>query len=309
MPRPPTAIGAIGALALVCWIGWAIAEGILPGRNSETSHPVAMAVSAGKHLRIEGPRGPIHVWIPQGYHADTGATILYVHGYYDNADSAYIGHHLPEQFAMSALNAMFIVPEAPSTNKVAINYPSLGALLQLVEAKAEVSRGMALTAAVGHSGAHRTIGAWLDEPLIDHLVLIDAMYANDEHIEAWYRGSPHRRFITIGEDTIMWNEQLARAIPELFVIDRVPPSYDTWPPEARTARAVYVRAQFMHMPLVTEGVVLPSVLRWLPVELLADQPWQHPLGGLPPFSNGMIRAPQDARGSAAPSDSSAQPSK
>jgi hypothetical protein len=65
-------------------------------------------------------------------------------------------------------------------------------------------------------------------------------------------------------------------------MDRVPPTYNTWPAEAKTARIVYVRAQYYHMPLITDGIVLPSVLRLLPVELLADAPWQHPLGALPP---------------------------
>lgn len=200
---------------------------------------------------------------------------------------------------MSALNAVFIVPEAPSATKVPINYPSLGALLQLVEDKAAISRGMALTAVIGHSGAFRTIAAWLDEPLADHLVFIDAMYANDEQIEAWYRASPHHRFITVGEDTVPWNEQLAHAIPEMFVVDRIPPTYDTWPAQARTARAVYVRAQFMHMPLITDGIVLPALLRLLPVELLPDEPWQQPLGALPKSSAAASRMPPAGRADAA----------
>ena len=75
---------------------------------------------------------------------------------------------------------------------------------------------------------------------------------------------------------------ILRDMPDTFVVDRVPPTYDTWPAEAKTARIVYVRAQYYHMPLVTAGVVLPSVLRLLAVELLADEPWQHPLGALPP---------------------------
>lgn len=290
MSRAATIVIAAAATAVVCGIGWAIADGLLTGPN-ETQHPVAVAANAGKHVRIDGPHGPIHVWVPAGYRPETAATIIYVHGYYDNADTAYVGHHLPEQFAMSALNAVFVVPEAPSATKVPINYPSVGALLQLVETKAGITRGMALTAAVGHSGAFRTINAWLDEPLVDRVILIDGMYANDEQLEAWLRASPHHRLITVGEDTIMWNEQLARALPEMVVIDRIPPTYDTWPVEAKTARAVYVRAQFMHMPLVTDGIVLPSLLRLLPVELLADQPWQQPLGALPPFANGALRGP------------------
>jgi hypothetical protein len=157
-----------------------------------------------------------------------------------------------------------------------VNYPSLSQLIRIVEDQAGVSRGMALTAVVGHSGAFRTIGAWLDEPLVDQLVMIDSMYANEERIEAWFRASSRHRLITVGEDTLQWNEQFLHDIPGVFVLDRVPQSWQTWPEEARTSRAVYVRAQYAHMPLVTEGNVLPALLRLLPVELLGDEPWQQP---------------------------------
>jgi hypothetical protein len=252
-----------------------------PVAPSTDAHVLTEAARAGRHVRIDGPRGAIHAWIPQSFRPETGATIVYVHGYYDDADTAYVGHRLPEQFAMSALNAMFIVPEAPAMTKVPPNYPNLSELIRIVEDKTSLSRGMALTAAVGHSGAYRTINAWLDEPLLDQVVLIDGNYANEEILEAWLRASPHHRLITVGEDTLAWNEQLLRDMPDAFVIDRVPPTYDTWPPEAKQAQLVYVRAQYYHMPLVTDGIVLPSVLRMLPVELLADQPWQQPLGAMP----------------------------
>ena len=245
------------------------------------AHPLTVAAAAGTHVRIDAPRGAIHVWIPPSYHADTGATIVYLHGYYDDADSAYIGHHLPEQFAMSALNAMFVVPEAPAGNHPPVAYPDLGELLRLVEERTGVPRGQALTVVVGHSGAFRTIDEWLDEPLVDQLVMIDAMYADDDAVAAWFRASPRHRLITVGEDTLQWNESLVRALPEPLIIDRFPATYDQWPDEAHTARLVYVRAQFMHMPLITEGLVLPSLLRLLPIARLAAEPWQYPLGQLP----------------------------
>jgi hypothetical protein len=233
------------------------------------------------------------VWIPQSFDSATGATIVYLHGYYDDADSAWTGHRLPEQFAMSALDAMFIVPEAPSGAHPPVNYPSLSELLRTVEDATGVARGMALVAVVGHSGAFRTIDDWLDEPLLDQLVMIDSMYANEEQIEAWYRASPRHRLITVGEDTLQWNEQLVHDLSGVLVLDRVPPTYDLWPAEARSARAVYVRAQYPHMPLVTDGIVLPSVLRLLPVPLLPDEPWTHPLGALPSPPDAPIDAPSD----------------
>jgi hypothetical protein len=290
-----TACGIVAA-ACVWWIGGAIAQNVPNApmvAPPQDAHLLTLAAQAGRHVRIDGPRGPIHVWIPPGYRAETGATIVYIHGYYDDADTAYVGHRLPEQFAMSAVNAMFIVVEAPHKQGVPVNYPSLSEVLRLAEDGTGVTRGMALTAAVGHSGAFRTINDWLDEPLLEQIVMIDAMYANEELIEGWLKSSPQHRLITVGEDTLQWNEEFLRDMPETFVVDRVPPTYNTWPAEAKTSRIVYVRAQFYHMPLVMDGIVLPSVLRLLPVELLATEPWQQPLGAMPPYPDAAIDAPTD----------------
>jgi hypothetical protein len=278
-------------LAGLVWLGAALvgeAAGEAAGDRAtvltaDLPSPVARAVAAGRHVRIDGPRGPVHVWIPASYHAETGATVLYVHGYFDDADTAWTGHQLPQQFAMSALNALFIIPEAPVAQKTPINYPDLGELLRLVEDHAGVTRGAALTVAVGHSGAFRTLQAWLDEPLLDQIVMIDAMYGDEDAVVGWLRASSRHRLIFVGEDTLLATESVADKLPGTVTIDRVPPTYDTWPATARTARSVYVRAQYLHMPLVTEGIVLPSLLRLLPVELLADLPWQQPLGSLAPL--------------------------
>src|SRR5215470_9509565 len=162
---------AATALAGLAWLGVALAGD--PDPAPADDGPIAAAVKAGKHVRIDGPRGPIHVWIPASYHADTGATILYVHGYFDDADTSWTGHQLPQQFALSALNALFVIPEAPVAQKTPINYPDLGELLRLVEDATGVPRGAALTVAVGHSGAFRTLQTWLDEPLLDQVVMVD----------------------------------------------------------------------------------------------------------------------------------------
>lgn len=285
MKRVPIVLAAAAFAVGGAWlIGRAVADDphVAPV-IADAPHPLTLAVTAGRHLRIDGPRGPVHVWIPPGYRAETGANIIYVHGYFDDADTAWIGHQLPEQFAMSALNALFIVPEAPVAQKLPINYPDLGELLRLVEDKAQVSRGQALTVAVGHSGAFRTLQTWLNEPLLDQLVMVDAMYGDEDLILDWYRSSPRHRLIMVGEDTLLGTESVNNKISDGLVLDRFPPTYDTWPAEAHTQRLVYIRAQYAHMPLVMEGIVLPSLLRLLPVELLADAPWKQPLGALPPM--------------------------
>jgi hypothetical protein len=282
---------AATAIAGLVWLGIATADD--PGAPAT---PISAAVAAAKHVRIDGPRGPIHVWIPPSYHADTGATILYVHGYFDDADTAWTGHQLPEQFALSALNAVFVVPEAPVAARTPINYPDLGELLRIVEERTGVVRGAALTAAIGHSGAFRTLQAWMDEPLLDQIVMVDAMYGEEAPVLAWFNGSPRRRLISVGMDTVLGTESLAAKIPETVVVDRFPPTWETWPAKAKAARHLYVRAQFGHMPLVMEGIALPSLLRLLPVELLADEPWQQPLGSIPALPDASMIPLVDASG-------------
>lgn len=279
MHRSRTAVAAgltATAFAGLVYLGIAIADDPEPA-------PIATAVGAGKHLRIDDPRGPVHVWIPPGYHADTGATILYVHGYWDNADTAWSSQQLPEAFALSSLNALFIVPEAPVAVRTPVNYPDLGDLLRLVEDRTGVVRGAALTAVVAHSGAFRTVQTWLDEPLLDQIVMVDAMYGDEPPLLAWLGGSPRRRMITVGADTVLGTESFASKIPETVRLERFPPTFDTMPAAAKAARHLYIRSQFDHFPLVRDGLALPALLRLLPVELLASAPWREPLGSIPPL--------------------------
>lgn len=266
-----------GLIVVLARLGAALADDPI-----EAPNPLAGAVEAGRYQRIDGPRGPIHVWIPAAYRAETGATVIYVHGYWDTADTAWTTQQLPAQFAMSAGNAMYIVPEAPSRTKVPVNYPDLGELLRIVEDATGQPRGAALTVALGHSGAYRTLEAWFDEPLLDQVVMIDALYGEEDKVIAWANASERHRLILIGQDTVLGTEAVAEQLPEAYVLDRFPPTYELMPAEARVARVVYLRAQYSHMTLVRGGVVIPSVLRLVPIERLADLPWQLPLGSLPP---------------------------
>ena len=281
---------ALTAAAGLAWLGAALAGDPPAAAPIDAQGPIAAAVGAGRHVRIDAPRGPVHVWVPRGYHAETGATIIYIHGYFDNADTAWTAHQLPEQFAMSALNAVFIVPEAPIAQRIPVNYPDLGELLRIVEDHTGITRGAALTVAIGHSGAFRTMQDWTDEPLLDQMVWVDAMYGDEDLLVNWVKSSSRHRLIMVGEDTVLAGESIAAKLPETKIVDRFPPSYDLWPADARSAKVVYIRAQYGHMPLVNEGIVLPSLLRILPVERLAEQPWQLPLGSLPPLPDA---APDD----------------
>ncbi len=284
-PRRALAIGAALAAAVAAGvlIAVSVADDEPPG---PTPTVLERAVAAGRHWRREPAAGRVHVWAPAGYPADGAATVLYVHGYYTDVDQAWANHRLAEQFALSSINALFIAPEAPSGSRQGVNWPELTSLLTTVAAAIDLPRPMGVTVAIGHSGGHRTVDRWLEHPGLDLVIAMDSSYGNVGELKAWLDASAEHRLIMIGDDTLRWTEELAAAAEAelgtaVVTLDRFPEDDRGLPAEARGARLVYVRSQFGHMPLVTDGVALPMVLRLVPAELLADAPWHQP-SGLPP---------------------------
>jgi hypothetical protein len=280
-------LGVVIAAGLAGAIALSIADDEDGGAEAApTSSPVDLAVAAGRSWRLDTTNGPVHVWVPAGYHADGAATVVYAHGYYTDIDKAWVNHRLPQQFALSGVNALFIAPEVPSGSRKKINWPSLADLLVEVQRATGVARPMGATVAVGHSGAYRVMFAWMDYPALDAIVAMDALYAEVDEWLAWIEGSQARRLIVVGDDTLRWTEELARELgDQVTTLDRFPDD-GRIPLEAMRARVVYIRSQFGHMPLVTEGFALPFVLRLLPVEILPSAPWDEPLG-LPPLDAGV----------------------
>ena len=72
------------------------------------------AASTGGSRRAQGA---VHVWVPAGYDRETAGTVIYVHGYWTDADGAWRDHELARQFKASHQNAMFIVPDAPAVER------------------------------------------------------------------------------------------------------------------------------------------------------------------------------------------------
>src|SRR5689334_21378507 len=52
---------------------------------------------------------------------------------------------------------------------------------------------------MGHSGAHRTLRAWLKDSAIDTVVLVDAAYGEIDQYKDWILGNVHRRMIDVGD--------------------------------------------------------------------------------------------------------------
>ncbi|HTJ41861.1 MAG TPA: hypothetical protein VL463_07175 [Kofleriaceae bacterium] len=241
--------------------------------------PLTLAVAAGRHWRLDTPHGAVHVWTPRGYHADGAGLIAYVHGYYADVDGAWRDYLLPEQFALSGVNAMFIACEAPAHNKEPVMWSSLSELFRTVQAGIGEPLPSGPVIAMGHSGAFRTMIPWLDDPRVDWVVMVDAAYARIDPFIDWVNASPAHHLYFVGDDTISWTEEMKRRLPETVEVDRF--TFDAFPRDARAGRIVYVRSQFSHMTLVTGGIALPALIRAMPLETLPDSPWQVQLGDLP----------------------------
>jgi len=229
-------------------------------------------VAAGRSWRIETTRGPIHVWIPASYDAATAATVVFVHGYFIDIDHAWDDYHLPQQFALSGINAMFIAPEAPLNKRDTIAWPSLRALVASVATHLDgVHMPTKRLVAMGHSGAYRTLAVWLANEGLDTLVLLDAVYG-EYRFAPWVRESKEHRLINIAYETGRYSDYMHRMLPSTQKVDGLP--LEGFP----DARITYAKTDVGHWQLVTDGVAIPLALRAIKVPMLADAPLDIPLG-------------------------------
>lgn len=225
--------------------------------------PVRSKEAGGEHIRLETDRGPVHLWLPPGYRSETAGIALYVHGYYTGIDRAWKAHRLAEQFRASGRNALFIAPEAPDGLRQPVFWPDLAELLQEVRRQTGLRRPWGATVALVHSGGYRTAAAWLDDDLLDDLVLLDALYGEEDAFRDWARAPPHR-LVVVGADTLRWTEPLARDL-ELPALDAIPDQ----PP---AAGSLYLRSGLRHMDLVTGGKVIPVLYRMTRLPAAAAAP-------------------------------------
>jgi hypothetical protein len=218
----------------------------------------------GEHIRITTPRGPVHIWRPPGYRAETAGIALYVHGYYTGIDRAWREHRLAEQFRASGRNALFIAPEAPAGMRDPVYWPVLGELLIEVRRQTGLRRPWGPVVALAHSGGYRTAMAWLEHRQLEQIVLIDALYGEEAAFRAWLDepGPPARQLVLVGGDTVRWTEPFVRelAADRVRIFDRLPEN-GFIADHARRAQVIYFRSQYSHMGLVEGGQAIPILLR------------------------------------------------
>lgn len=228
-----------------------------------TAAPADAKRRPARHLRFATENGPVHVWMPRGYDAATAGTVIYVHGYYTTVDRAWRQHRLARQFAASGLNALFIVCEAPADADERVRWASLTELLARVADNVDDPLPDGPVVAVGHSGAHRTLWAWLDDDRLDTIALVDAMYGEPEPLLSWLEHDDERRLIDVARLARPWADELHADLPETVVLDDFPSPRRGRVEGARDARIAYIPTRIEHMPLITGGVALPMTLRAL----------------------------------------------
>ncbi len=227
-------------------------------------------VLGGRHFRIRTSRGAVHVWVPPGYDRETAGTVIYVHGYYTDADGAWHEHDLAKQFKASHQNAMFIVPDAPSGNEDDVKWPALKDLRRAVT-RANIHLPDGPVVVIGHSGAFRTVMQWVDHRLVDQIILLDALYAGesafDEFIASGKRADDHK-LIVVAASTAEGSASFARRYKFAVARERMPSTAGGFARRERGAKLLYIRSQFDHMAIVTSGKVIPTLLRVTPLKAI-----------------------------------------
>ena len=217
--------------------------------------------AGGIHIRIVTPHGPVHLFRPPGYDRRTAGIIVYIHGLYIHVDQAWQEHHLAEQFVASGQNALFIAPEASAAPDEEPQWASLASLLTTALRRAHLPRPTGPVIAVGHSGAYRTLLLWLNEPQLRHLILVDAMYGNEDDFRNWLTGGAARKMTLVVKGTGQWADPFVRSFRRAVTRGEIPATYDALSRVERRAKLLCLRSQYGHMELITEGRALPVLIQ------------------------------------------------
>jgi hypothetical protein len=218
------------------------------------------AVADGMHWRLKTERGPVHVWRPAAYDPKTAGLVVYLHGYYLDVDAAWRDHRLAEQFQRSGRNALFVVPEVPTSPNEAVIWKDPAPLLEALRGRLDVPVPKGPIVVAGHSGAYRTIVEWLPSARVKQIVLLDGLYANRSDFFDWLvakSDGPRPKLVLVPRETLA---ETNRLLEDFKDAERRPLQPDE--PMLRTgARVLVLAAQDGHMELVTEGRALPLALR------------------------------------------------
>lgn len=240
----------------------------------------------GTLFRILTPKqGAVRVWIPPDYDRATAGVVIYLHDYNTTADLAWRDHQLAEQFLASGQNAMFVIPESPASADEPVIWPSLRELQSAIrKGGVRVPEGAHLV--IAHGGGARTAAMWIKHPALLQLILLDP-YDTPRNIWLPFAKHPMRRMTWLADDgadepTNVSNDgasEQAIAVAKRygFVVRRTWPDLDASDDviamisrTEKNARLLFAGTPMGHVELVSEGRIIPVLLRLSP--LLKSRP-------------------------------------
>jgi hypothetical protein len=218
--------------------------------------------AGGQEWRIVESGRVLRVYRPGGYRARDAAVVLYVHGFFTDADRAWVQHRLPEQFEASARNALFVAALARKGPGEPLPFPDLAALLALVTAATgeAIPRGPLIAA--GHSGAYKQIGSWLDHRRLEMVLLLDGLYGLQAEFRGWLDRRGRHRMALVSKDTAAATAAWIRRIPYAVQRPLCPDRVEELSARERAAKLLAMGIDTDHFGVVTDGKALPLLLRW-----------------------------------------------
>jgi hypothetical protein len=234
-------------------------------------------VAGGEHWRLHTEGGWVHVWRPAGYDRRTAGTVVYVHGFTVDVDGAWEHHDLAKQFEKSRRNAVFVIPEAPTSAEDTVRWPSLNRLLTTVGSRLGMVWPPGSLVVMGHSGAHMTVRPWLKNPRVGHVLLLDALYGPEivEALRAWLR-TGRGRLALVAAETTDDAERLVHGLQGVVRRATIPESGSSFSLIERRARVAYLRSQYSHLEMVTEGKTIAPLLSLTRLPVVVVAPPQTP---------------------------------
>lgn len=254
-PRRANAALLLTLLLIGC--AWSAAS----ARAREPKGPPPEVIADGEHWRIVTPRGPVHVWRPRLYDHSTAGVVVYVHGYYTDADGAWTEHRLADQFRRSRRNALFVVPEAPSSATQAVVWTGPEELWTAIVDGLGITVPYGPLVMAGHSGGFRTIVEWLPSNQVDQVVLLDGLYGGQPELLKWMAGhSKYKRPYLVLVPSGTTEKETQKLVSAVRGAESAPLWVSAGMVGDIAAKVLVLGSTSGHMEVVTEGHAIPATL-------------------------------------------------
>jgi len=241
-------------------------------------------------MKLTGGFGTVYVWHP-AYKGDIKNVVIHFHGY--NADPTMIkkilswrpwkhkkgstpwkidefwkNGRLEEQFRLSGMkNTLFVVPESSRGNKGDRMQKDPRGLLEFVQKETGINTNKDLIV-MAHSGGEFTVPYWIEDPRVNWIVLLDALYGDavPNQFHKWLAESEANRAILVATSTSAGSLARHREFAGKYC-----PIEFTGKSKIRRSvdckKVMYMEAPEDHSALVYSQNVIPKVLSYIQSQL------------------------------------------